>query len=82
MVQKKAFKTSGKIGKGIIEKNVPAFIDLLKMGKDSENLKIFACSMVMDMFNMKMEDLVDIFDKQMGVAGFLNKSEGAQLLVF
>lgn len=81
-VESKNFKTSGEVGRAIIEKNAPPFVELLRMGREMGNMKIFACSMVLDMFNLKLEDLVDIFDKQMGVAAFVNKTEGSQVMVF
>ena len=82
IVESKKFKTSGEVGKAIIEKNAPSFVELLRMSREMGNIKIFACSMVLDMFNLKLEDLVDIFDKQMGVAAFVNKTEDSQVMVF
>lgn len=81
-VEKKSFKTSGEVGRAIIEKNAPSYVDLLRMGKEMGNMTIYACSMVMDMFNLKLDDLVDIFDRQMGVAAFINKTEDSQVMVF
>lgn len=81
-VEKKSFKTSGEVGKAIIDKNAPSFVELLRMGKEMGNMNIYACSMVLDMFNLKLDDLVDIFDKQMGVAAFINRTEDSQIMVF
>ncbi len=82
IVEKKAFKTAGEIGQGILKANVPLFTDLFKQGKESGNLKIYACSMVMDMLGLELKDFVEIFDDSLGVTAFLDMAEGTQIMVF
>ncbi len=79
VVEEKAWKT-GELGKGMLEKNAPLFIDTLKQAKEVGNIKIYACGMVMDMLGLKKEDFVDIFDDVLGVTAFLGMVEGAQVL--
>jgi peroxiredoxin family protein len=79
VVENKAWK-AGELGKGMLQANVPLFIDTLKQAKEVGNLKIFACGMVMDMLGLKKEDFVDIFDDVLGVTAFLQMVEDAKVL--
>ncbi len=80
VVENKAWKTAGKLGEGMLEANVPLFIDTFKQAKEVGNLKIYACGMVMDMLKMKIDEFVDIFDDVVGVSAFLGMVEDAQVL--
>ncbi len=82
VVEKKAFKTAGELGKGMLNANVPLFVDLFKQAKESGNLKMYACSMVMDMLGLELKDFVDVFDDSLGVTAFLDMAEGTQVVIF
>ncbi len=79
VVENKAWK-AGELGKGMLQANVPLFIDVLKQAKEVGNLKVYACGMVMDMLGLKKEDFVDVFDDVIGVTAFLDMIEDAKVL--
>ncbi len=81
-LEKKEFITEGVAGKVILEKSKESIVDMLKKAKETGKMKIYACSMIMDMMGLKKEDLVDIFDDVVGVATFLSEAEGYQILIF
>ena len=78
IVENRAWK-AGELGKKMIE-NAPLFIDMLKDAKNFGNLKVYACSMVIDMFKLSLDDFVDVFDDIVGVSEFLNMVEDAEIL--
>lgn len=80
VVEKKAWK-AGDLGKGMLNANVPLFIDVLKQAKEVGNLKVYACGMVMDMLKLKKEDFVDVFDDVIGVTKFLEMVADAKVLL-
>ncbi|AGK60245.1 hypothetical protein Asulf_00211 [Archaeoglobus sulfaticallidus PM70-1] len=79
VVEKKAWK-AGELGKGMLQANAPLFIDTFKQAKETGNLKLYACGMVMDMLGLSMDEFVDVFDDKLGVTAFLGMTEGAQVL--
>ncbi len=79
VVEKKAWKM-GELGKGMIEKNAPLFIDTLKQAKELGNLKLYACGMIMDMLGLSLDEFVDVFDGVVGVSEFLGMVEDAKVL--
>ncbi len=79
VVEKKAWKM-GELGKGMIEKGAPLFIDTLKQAKEVGNLKIYACGMIMDMLGLNLDEFVDVFDDVVGVSEFLGMVEDAKVL--
>lgn len=80
VVEKKSWKSYGELGEGLIESDLPLFLDVLKEAKTNENLKIYACSMVLGMLNLSITDFIDIFDEVVGVATFLEMVEDAKIL--
>ncbi len=80
VVEKKAWKTAGELGKGMLESGAPLFIDMLKEAKEVGNLKIYACGMIMDMLKLKKDEFIDIFDDVVGVATFLGMVEDAKVI--
>ena len=80
VVNNKIWKTSGELGKGMIESGAPLFIDTLKQAKEVGNIKIYACGMIMDMLKLKVDDFVDIFDDVVGVSAFLGMVEDSKVL--
>ena len=49
----------GEMGKTMLEKNVPPFLELFQQAVELGDAKIFPCSMAMDMLEIKSEDLFD-----------------------
>ncbi|MBT3284384.1 hypothetical protein HN807_08690 [Candidatus Bathyarchaeota archaeon] len=69
--------------KGKIKKvGVPSLPELLKMCRDTENVKIYACSTTMAMMDVKEEDLIDEVDEIVGAATFLDLAMDAQVQMF
>lgn len=64
------------------EKEVPSWYDTLKQAKELGNVKIHACGMTMDLFDMKLEDLDDIVDDVVGVAEFVDLATSGEATLF
>ena len=64
------------------EKNVPNPLELLEQGKMLGDLKVYACSMALDVSATELSDLTDIVDDTAGLTKFLSDAEQGQLLVF
>ena len=58
------------------------FYELFDQAKMLGGLKIYVCSMVMDILKIEKEDLLDIVDDHLGLAAFLGIMEGAETITF
>src|SRR5437867_7107100 len=56
-------------------KRVPHWLDTLRNAREIGNVKIFACSATMELFDMKLEDLEDLVDEITGVATFIDRAK-------
>lgn len=63
-------------------KQVPHWLDMLRDARDVGEVKIYACSATMELFNMKLEDLEDIVDEVTGVATFVDRASEAKITMF
>lgn len=63
-------------------KNVPHWIDMLKQAKEFGNVKIYACAMTYDLFQMKKEELSELIDGVVGVGEFLEKAKESNITLF
>ncbi|MEN2975006.1 MAG: DsrE/DsrF/DrsH-like family protein [Candidatus Caldarchaeales archaeon] len=70
------------VSKVMRDKNVPHWYDMLKQAKELGNVKVYACAMTYDLFNMKREDLADIIDGVVGVGEFLEKAKESSITLF
>jgi peroxiredoxin family protein len=61
---------------------VPSLTDLLEMCRDTENVKIYACSTTMAMMDVKKEDLIPEVDDIVGAATFLDLAMDADVQLF
>lgn len=69
--------------KGKIKKvGVPSLTELLKMCRDTGNVKIYACSTTMAMMDVEEEDLIDEVDEIVGAATFLDIAMDASVQMF
>jgi len=60
---------------------VPDPLELIKQGKMLGDMKVYACSMVIDVLSWEMEDLEeDVFDDALGLTKFLSDAEQGQLV--
>jgi len=75
-----SFAKIGEVGKAALKKKVPLFFDLLLQGKEMGSMKVFACALALDLIDSKLDDMVPVFDEVVGVATFLGKAEGGQVL--
>lgn len=63
------------------EKKVPDAIELFGQGKMLGELRMWACSMVMDLLGWEKENLVDdLFDDVAGLTKFLSEAENGDLM--
>jgi peroxiredoxin family protein len=61
---------------------VPSLPELMKMCRDTGNVKIYACSTTMAMMDVKKEELIDEVDEIVGAATFLDLAMDAQVQMF
>ena len=66
------------LGQLMQAKNVPHWLKNFEDAKEVGNVHIYACGATMDMFDLKKEDLEPLVEEVVGVATFIQKSEGAQ----
>ena len=63
------------------EKGAPDALNLLRQGRELGDLKIWACSMALDLHGWEVGDLVaDLFDGALGLTSFLSDAERGQLV--
>jgi peroxiredoxin family protein len=72
----------GAFSRLIKQKRAPDALELLRQGKELGDLKLWACSMALDLQGWGMEHLVGgLFDGPAGLTGFLSDAEAGQLVV-
>ncbi len=65
------------------EKRAPDALTLLRQGRELGELKMWACSMALDLHGWEMERLVEgLFDGPLGLTKFLSDAETGQLVTF
>lgn len=73
----------GEFSQLMLARNVPDAIELFEQGKMLGDMKIFACSMAMDVAKLELEDLrSEVVDGAGGLTKFLADAEAGQLVVF
>ncbi len=71
----------GHFSKLFKEKKVPDAIELFGQGKMLGDLRMWACSMVMDLLDWEPGDLADdLFDEVVGLTKFLSEAESGDLM--
>lgn len=72
----------GAFSKMMIEKKAPDAVGLFEQGKMLGGLKMFACSMALDVRGWELDNLVEgLFDEPLGLTKFLADAEGGELIV-
>jgi len=61
---------------------VPSLPELLKMCRDTKNVKIYACSTTMAIMDVKKEDLIPEVDEIVGAATFLDIAMDSDVQLF
>ncbi len=75
--------SGGEFSKLMRERKVPDAIGLFVQGKRLGDMKIYACSMAMDVAQLGLGDLVEeVIDAAGGLTKFLADAESGQLIVF
>ncbi len=68
------------LAQGMKATNTKSWYEMLSEAKETGNVKIYACSLMASMFNLKKEDFDPIIDDIVGAASFLQMSEGGQVI--
>ena len=68
------------MGPMMAAKKVPHFLETFRNARDLGSVKVVACSATLEMFDLKLNDLDPIVEHVVGVAHFIQQSEGAQTL--
>jgi peroxiredoxin family protein len=87
------YKTNRKVSKDFEEygpvmmeqmmaKKVPSWMENLMGAKEVGEVKIYACSMTMELFDMKLSDLEPIVDEVTGVATFVERAKDGKITLF
>ena len=91
--RKDAYKTNMKVSKDFEEygpvmmeqmmvKKVPSWMDNLKGAMEVGDVKVYACSMTMELFDMKLSDLEPIVTEVTGVATFVERAKEGRVTLF
>ena len=91
--RKDNYKTNMKVSKDFEEyaavmmeqmmvKKVPSWMENLKGAMEVGDVKILACSMTMELFDMKLEDLEPIVTEVTGVATFVERAKDGRITLF
>ena len=91
--RKDAYKTNMKVSKDfeeygpvmmeqMIAKKVPSWMDNLTGAKEIGNVTIYACSMTMELFDMKLSDFEPIVTEVTGVATFVERAKEGRITLF
>ena len=72
----------GEMGKTMLQKNVPPFVELFEQAVELGDAKVYPCSMAMDMLEIKSEDLFDYVGEPMGLTKFISDVNEGQVWSF
>ena len=91
--RKDNYKTNTKVSKDFEEyapvmmeqmmaKRVPSWMENFKNAMEVGDVKIYACSMTMELFDMKLEDLEPVVTDVTGVATFVERAKEGKMTLF
>jgi peroxiredoxin family protein len=91
--RKDGYKTNMRVSKDFEEyapvmmeqmkaKKVPSWMENFKNAKEIGDVKVYACSMTMELFGMKLEDLEPIVEDVTGVATFVERAKDGNVTLF
>jgi peroxiredoxin family protein len=91
--RKDGYKTNMKVSKDFEEygpvmmeqmmaKKVPSWMENIKNAMEIGEVKIYACSMTMELFDMKLSDLEPIVTDVTGVATFVERAKEGRITLF
>lgn len=71
----------GRFSQVLLDKNAPDAMELFEQGKMLGDMKMYACSMALDVLDWQEEELVEgLFDGCMGLTKFLSDAEHGELI--
>ncbi len=68
--------------KQMMEKKVPSWMENFKNAREIGDVKVYACSMTLELFDMKLEDLEPIVEDVTGVATFVERARDGKVTLF
>lgn len=91
--RKGAYKTNARVSKDYEDygpvmrelmqaKRVPTWMENLQGAREIGEVKIAACSMTMELFGLKLEDLEPMVDEITGVAAFMERAQESKITLF
>ncbi len=71
----------GALSRSLKERNAPGAVSLFRQGKEFGDLKLWACSMALDIQGWGVRNLVEgLFDGALGLTKFLSDAESGQFI--
>ena len=61
---------------------MPHWLDTIRAAREIGNVKLFACSATMELFDIKLHDLEEVVDEVTGVATFIDRAKDAEISMF
>lgn len=91
--RKEAYKTNVRVSRDfedyapvmmeqMMAKKVPSWMENFQNAREIGDVKIYACSMTMELFGMKLQDLEPIVDDVTGVAVFVERAKDGKITLF
>ena len=91
--RKDAYKTNTRVSKDfedyapvmmeqMMVKKVPSWMENFKNAREVGDVHIYACSMTLELFDKKLEDLEPIVDDVTGVATFVERAKAGKITLF
>jgi len=72
----------GEMGKLLVAKKAPPFMQLFESAVELGDAKIFPCSMAMDVFGYEQKDVVPFLGEPLGLTKFLDDASEGQIWSF
>ncbi len=66
----------------MVAKKVPSWMENFQGAKEIGDVKVYACSMTLELFDMKLTDLEPIVDEVTGVATFVERAKEGKVTLF
>ena len=66
----------------MVAKKVPSWMENFQGAKEIGDVKFYACSMTLELFDMKLTDLEPIVDEVTGVATFVERAKEGKVTLF
>ena len=72
----------GEVGRLMLSKKAPSFRDLFRQAVDLGSVKVYPCSMAMDVLGVDPADLMPYMGAPMGLTKFLSELDESHVLTF